>query len=85
MDQDFYPVEANLIKDARTDNEAVFIVDIGGGKGHDLEELKSKVPNLPGQLVLQDQADVLAEATDLEPSILKMVHNFFTPQPIKGM
>ena len=84
MDKDFYPVEENLVKGARTDKDATFLVDVGGNKGHDLEELKKKHPNLLGQLVLQDKADVLAEANDLDPSIVKMAHDFFTTQPVKG-
>lgn len=84
MDEDFYPVEENLVKGASTEKDAVFIVDVGGSKGHDLAELKRKHPNLPGKLVLQDHPDVLAEATNLDPSIVKMKYDFFTPQPVKG-
>ena len=36
MDPDFYPVEHNLVKDANIQDDAVFLVDIGGGKGYDL-------------------------------------------------
>lgn len=84
MDKDFYPLEEKLIKGASTEQDAVFLVDVGGSKGHDLEELRKKHPSLPGKLVLQDVRAVLAEATDLDPSITKMEHDFFTEQPVKG-
>ena len=62
MDPNFYPVEENLVKDARTEPDAVFIVDIGGGKGHDLQELQTKHPRLPGKLILQELKGVIGEA-----------------------
>ena len=43
-DPDFYPVEGNLIKQAKTDPDAVFLVDQGGGKGQDLQDLYSTRP-----------------------------------------
>lgn len=40
MDPNFYPVEEQLIKGMRTSHDAVMLVDIGGGLGHDLEEFR---------------------------------------------
>jgi hypothetical protein len=85
MDEGFYPVEEKLISGAKTGPEEVFIVDVGGNKGHDLEEFKSKWPNSPGRLILQDQPHVLKEITTLNRAVEPMVHDFYTPQPIKGM
>lgn len=62
MDPNFYPVEENLVKHARTEPDAVFLVDIGGGKGHDLQELYRKHPRLPGKLILQELKGVIEEA-----------------------
>ncbi|CAI7584217.1 unnamed protein product [Penicillium manginii] len=84
MDEGFYPVEEKLISGAKTGPEEVFIVDVGGNKGHDLEEFKSKWPNSPGRLILQDQPHVLKEITTLNRAVEPMVHDFYTPQPIKG-
>ncbi|KAL4889361.1 S-adenosyl-L-methionine-dependent methyltransferase [Aspergillus ambiguus] len=83
MDFNFYPVE-RLIEGMRHDCREVFLVDVGGGKGHDLNELRMKWPIIPGRLILQDQPCVLAEATGLDPSIEVMPHDFFTAQPVKG-
>lgn len=48
MDPSLYPVEQQLIQGADTDPNAPFIVDVGGGVGHDLAEFKQKFPNHPG-------------------------------------
>ena len=87
MDPDFYPVEDNLVKGARTEHDAVFLVDVGGGKGHDLQELYRKHPKLPGKLVLQDIRNVIeeAKASGLDGRIIPMEHDFFSTQPIIGM
>ena len=85
MDPNFYPIEENLIKGAKEEHGAVFLVDIGGGKGHDLQELNRKYATLPGKLVLQDLKAVIeeAKASGLE-KIIPMEHDFFTEQPIIG-
>ena len=85
-DPNFYPIEKNLVERAKTEPDAVFLVDIGGGKGRDLHELYRKHPNLPGKLVLQDLEDVIeeAKASGLDEKIIPMEHNFFTEQPVKG-
>ena len=52
MDPDTYPVQEKLIDRANTRKKDILIIDIGGNKGHDLEEFRSKWPNTPGQLIL---------------------------------
>ena len=87
MDANFYPVDENLVRDARMEDTDVFLVDIGGGKDHDLQELCRKHPNLPGRLVLQDLPAVIEEAktSGLDESILPMNHDFFAEQPVLGV
>ena len=87
MDRNFYPVEDNLAKGAKLEDDAVFLVDVGGGKGHDLQELHRKHPKLPGKLVLQDLKGVIeeAEASGLDGKIVPMEHDFFTKQPVIGV
>ena len=81
---DFYPVDERLGKGMNTDKDAVLLVDVGGGLGHDLEEFRSKHPSLSGRLILQDQAVVIPEITNIHQSIEPMIHDFWTAQPIKG-
>ena len=89
MDTNFYPVKNNLIKDARTDSDATFLVDVGGGKGHDLRELYQKHPTLPGKLMLQETKGVIEEAKSegfgLDGKAILAEHDFFTKQPVIGM
>ncbi len=83
---DLLPPDHTLISGASPDPSAAFIVDVGGGRGHDLTRLLATHPNLPGRAILQDLPRTIAEnrrrgtTTPFE----MMPHDFFTPQPIKG-
>jgi len=46
---------------------------------------RSKYPNAPGRLVLQDLPDVIDSIQNLHPKIERMKHDFLTEQPVKGM
>lgn len=81
-----FPLEERLIKGASTDPEAVFFVDVGGGNGHDIQELCRQYPRLEARIILQEQASVIADlaSKNLDPRIHPIEHNFFQKQPIKG-
>ncbi|CAF9940602.1 MAG: hypothetical protein ALECFALPRED_008770 [Alectoria fallacina] len=68
---DFFPAEDQLVKGLREDDDAVLLVDVGGGMGQDLEED-------------QEEPVERAKAGLAEKGIKAMAHDFFTPQPIKG-
>jgi hypothetical protein len=80
---DFYPVEERLR--VRTPSD-VLLVDVGGGKGHDLASFRRRFPDLPGKLILQDIPVVIEDASreELPEGIEKLGHDFFAPQPVKG-
>jgi hypothetical protein len=79
------PVEEVLLKDASHRSDAVFLVDIGGGSGHDISIFREQHPGIPGKLILQDLPDVIdACSSSLPVGIEAMSHDFFNPQPIKG-
>jgi hypothetical protein len=65
--------------------ENVLLVDVGGGEGKYLREFKENLSfsTAPGQLVLQDLPNVVSAIENL-PDVELMVHDFFTPQPVKG-
>ena len=84
MDPGYYPVKERLIEGAKTDPSEVFIVDVGGNNGHDLHQLKEKIPAIPGRLVLQDLEGVIKDVKDSGNVFDLTVHDFFTPQPVKG-
>ena len=80
---DWFPVEEEVVKGLERDEKAVTVVDVGGGLGHELLGLRKKYPELPGRLVLQDLPETIKgvpETRVFEPT----VHDFFTPQPVKG-
>ncbi|KAI2780782.1 putative O-methyltransferase [Daldinia loculata] len=84
VDQGFYPIEERLVEgfDANTGGNDVLLVDVGGGLGHDLRELKEKHPSLPGKLILQDRPEVIS-AVSSGGVFEATAHDFFTPQPVK--
>jgi len=79
---DFFPVEEILFKD--TENIEVLLVDVGGGRGHDLEAFHQKFPACPGRLILQDLPSVIDEIPPVPSGIELLKHDFFATQPIKG-
>ena len=80
---DYYPVEERLLE-GTSPEDVIFMVDIGGGQGHDLKSLSDRYGDtcLPGRLILQD---LVANTRDDSTTIFEfMVHNFFEPQPVRG-
>jgi demethylsterigmatocystin 6-O-methyltransferase len=65
------------------DPNGVVFVDIGGNVGHVCAELKAKYPELPGKVVLQDLPHAITMALET-PGVENMIHDAFTPEPIKG-
>lgn len=60
-------------------------VDIGGGRGLAMLELKNACPELKGEVILQDRSAVLDDIPEKElPGVTKMAHDFFTEQPVKN-
>ncbi len=86
MDEGFYPVQTRLGDGMKSGDNEVLIVDVGGGLGHDLEELKVKCPALvhKGRLVLQELRQTASSAKKSRPWLEATVHDFFQPQPIKS-
>lgn len=83
---DFFPAEDRIVKGLSEKEEAVLLVDVGGGMGQDLEEFRRRMPSVKAELVLQDQEEFVerAKAGLAEKGIRAMAYDFFTPQPIKG-
>ncbi|KAI1086534.1 putative O-methyltransferase [Rostrohypoxylon terebratum] len=78
---DWFPVQERLINGAS--QASPLLVDVGGGKGHDIATFHSRYPN-KGLLVLQDLAAVTDRVDGLDSSIKQMTYDFFTEQPVKG-
>ncbi|KAM0120027.1 hypothetical protein ACP6JC_003259 [Aspergillus fumigatus] len=80
-----YPFTQELGPLARDDG--VTIVDVGGGRGHILRQIRETEPDLKGRFILQDRPIVIEEnGRELEShGIEPMAHDFFQLQPVKGM
>lgn len=83
-----FPFTSLLSKDA--DSSRAFIVDVAGGKGQSLLQIKKELEAAggdmgQGRLILQDRKAVLDSVPDEQlPGIEKMVIDFFEPQPVKS-
>lgn len=82
---DWYDVQGRLLTGFDKSKNEALLVDVAGGKGHDLQSFYEKFGD-QGGLVLQEIPAVIEgiKDGDLHPSIQKTVHDFFRPQPIKG-
>ncbi|KAL4874309.1 O-methyltransferase-domain-containing protein [Aspergillus karnatakaensis] len=79
---DLFRAAERLDRFRGADAERIRIVDIAGGKGHNLEYLMAAVPDLHAELILQDLPEVLGAPA--YPGIRAMPHNLFEPQPVVG-
>lgn len=59
-------------------------MNIGGGISHQRAQFKVRFPNIKGRVILQDMPHSIERALKTE-GVENMEHNFFEPQPIKGM
>jgi len=86
LDPGLYPIDSTLTLDTQGEAEkGVLIVDVGGGMGQDLQELKTKQPGVRGRMVLQDLPAVIDQIKDLDAGIERTPHDFFTTQPVAGV
>ena len=82
---DTYPAKTRLCSRCEKSDDAVLLVDIGGGSGHVLRDFVKDPSNRVGRLVLQDLPAALGDTEELKnQGIEAMAHDFFTPQPVKG-
>jgi demethylsterigmatocystin 6-O-methyltransferase len=64
-------------------SDAPLFVDVGAGIGFESAAFRQAATGIPGRVIAQD----LKETLDHSPThdgVEKMVHDFWTPQPIKG-
>ncbi|KAF2822681.1 putative O-methyltransferase [Ophiobolus disseminans] len=85
---DMYPVKERLVAGLKLEGDSSALVDVGGGVGQVLQDFNNAIPEYTGRLVLQELGEVIGAATAMDVGksnrIELQVHDFFTPQPIKG-
>ncbi|KAM3498369.1 hypothetical protein MY10362_008310 [Beauveria mimosiformis] len=86
-----FPAEQHLLADlpsSSSSSSCALLVDVAGGKGHDLQAFHEAFPSSgrAGALVLQDLPPVIdsIEPGTLDPAIVTQKHDFFTRQPVRG-
>ena len=80
---EFFPLVRELMTGFSGEDNAVMFVDVGGGYGHEIQEIKKKYLDLPGRMILQDLPETINQVT-AAPNTEAMAYNFFTPQLIRG-
>ncbi|KAL4978280.1 S-adenosyl-L-methionine-dependent methyltransferase [Aspergillus desertorum] len=89
-DEGFYPVQERLIDGFDERVSDVLLVDVGGGRGHDVLTFAARHPGHPGKVILQDREPVIAgvlESTSADGNnrpFTAAAHDFFRPQPVVG-
>lgn len=83
---DWFDIQGEVIDGFKSDSPGndVLLVDVGGGEGHYLREFKGKFPHAPGRLILQDLPHVVSSIESPPRGIEVTLHDFFTPQPVRG-
>lgn len=80
----------HAVANGEVDADAPLIVDVGGNLGQALLEIiaHTESPIPPERCVLQDRADVIAAANELDDSVLKKIRkipvDYHQGQPVKG-
>ena len=81
---DFFPVENQLAEGFHQhDKDAIMFVDVGGGRGHEVLELRRRFPGMQGRMILQDRPEVIRTIHETD-GMEVMEYDFFKPQPAKG-
>jgi hypothetical protein len=81
------PVPGSLLEPDPTLSEenAVAMVDVGGGVGQVTEKVMEANPQLQGRcFILQDLGPIVEQARAKDPKYQIMEYDFFTPQPVRG-
>ncbi|PYH73050.1 O-methyltransferase [Aspergillus vadensis CBS 113365] len=80
---EWFPVKERIIDGFKEGESNVLLVDVAGGRGHDLVAFQSKFSGVQGRLILEDLPHVVAEATQ-HPKIEHVSFDLFQTQPIQG-
>ena len=80
---EWWPVEEQIFRGSTLDKGSPVLVDIAGGRGHDVQAFKNKFPG-KGRLVVEDLPVVIDDIKELDAEIERVKYDFFNSQPIQG-
>ncbi|KAJ5975404.1 Plant methyltransferase dimerization [Penicillium waksmanii] len=85
---DWFPIRERILDSQVLDKDKPLLVDIGAGRGYGLMKFRSRFPDVPGRLILQDLPLVIDEirgACDLKAAGVETIaFNLFADvQPVK--
>jgi hypothetical protein len=80
---DWFPAQELLIEGYQASEGDVLLVDVAGGRGHELAAFQAKFPHASGRLVLEDQPSVL-QGDGVGGKIESLPFDLFQPQSIQG-
>ena len=82
---EWYPVQDRILNDVKQNSDTVVLVDVAGGRGHDLEAFRKRFPQGKGKLVLEDLPAVIDDVKNINEEIVLQKYDFFQPQLVQGM
>ncbi|KAF9892730.1 hypothetical protein FE257_001132 [Aspergillus nanangensis] len=71
------------ILESKQSAEAVLLVDVAGGVGHQCQRFRAHYPHIEGRIILQDLPEVIKDALPIS-GVEAMEHDIFDPQPIQA-
>lgn len=82
---EWWPVEERILADnPDRDPTKVLLVDVAGGRGHDVQAFGRKFQAYVGRLILQDLPALIEDIQELDGRIERVGYDFSTLQPIIG-
>lgn len=81
---EIFPAGSMFSGELKAKSQEHLLVDVGGGKGHDIASFRKSFPSLKGILTLQDLPHTFASLVEKPTGVELMEHDFFREQPVKG-
>ena len=78
-----YPLPDEL-SEFDTNDDTVLLIDVGGGKGHVAEQIRTLTKDIKGRVILPDLPKVIEDISEPLPRVERMKYDFFTAQPVQG-
>lgn len=80
----WFPIQERVIDGFNAAHGDTLLIDVGGGRGHEVAGFHRAFPSAPGKLYLEDLPHVINDVLDLDPAIERLPQDFFAPQAVQG-